>query len=61
MQINIHNNKKPKQIWYHCIAWEKTRKLDLVKFLLFDKQKLQTSFKLKYGSFTWGDTPKVHR
>ena len=27
-------------------------------FLFFGKQKLQTSFKLKYGSFTWGDTPK---
>ena len=20
MQISIHNNKKPKQMWYHCIA-----------------------------------------
>ena len=20
MKISIHKNKKPKQIWYHCIA-----------------------------------------
>ena len=58
MKISIQNNKKPKQIWYHCIALEKTRMLDLVKFLLFGKQKLQTSLKLKYGSFTWGRYPQ---
>ena len=51
MKIRIHKNKKPKKIWYHCIALEKTRTLDLVKFLFFGKQKLQTSFNLKYGSF----------
>ena len=47
MKISIQKNKKPKQIW-----------LDVVKFSFFGKQKLQTNFKLKYGSFTWGDTPK---
>ena len=32
--------------------------MDLVKFLFFGKQKLETSFNLKYGSFKWEDTPK---
>ena len=35
-----NGSQKAKQIWYYCIAWENTRKLDLVIFLLFGKQKL---------------------